>query len=117
MKEIRVQNLKSTRTGEKVANQFLIINETDNTETFQSYDSTIAIVDWNEKTIKIGNDWNYSTTTGKYRNVFFDMMNFPDIANTKGMKKAVEKARKQGFALIQSGWFDDELFKLTLLEK
>ena len=114
---MRVENMVSPRTGEKVANQFII--EDGHKTVFQSYDSTIVtLTDYKGyKTIVFGADWDYSRTTGKYRNVFFDMMNFPDIANTKGMKKAVEKARKQGFALIQSGWFDDELFKLTLLEK
>ena len=65
-----VENMVSTRTGNPVANQFVITGN--GTTTFQSYNSTIAVIDWNERTVKVGNDWNYSTTTGKYRNSFFD---------------------------------------------
>ena len=55
--------------GNKVANQFIIDNK--NKEIFQSYNSIIAVR--NKKTDKITLDsyyWDYSVTTGKYRNQF-----------------------------------------------
>ena len=63
---MKVENMTSTR-GNKVPNQFII---TDNgTEYFQSYKSIIA----KRSEGKIYLDdyyWDYSTTTGKYRNEF-----------------------------------------------
>ena len=63
-----------------VANQFLIVEEGRGAlgnfktkETFQSYDSTIAVKTyWETETeTKLDRDnWDYSTTTGKYRNKF-----------------------------------------------
>lgn len=58
-----------SNSGRSVANQFEI--ETDNGTYFQSYDSIIA------KRMRMSgvifldeNYWDYSTTTGKYRNIF-----------------------------------------------
>jgi len=110
---MRVENMVSPRTGREVANQFIISGN--GTETFQSYDSTIAVIDWNEKTVKIGEDWNYSVTTGKYRNAFFEEMNFSDMATTKGIRKVMEEVKKNGCALVQNRLFDDVLFTVTML--
>ena len=70
MEQFTVQNMTSSK-GNKIANQF-IINFKNGMQVFQSYDSTIAI-----KYNMGGNDiildknyWNYSRTTGKYRNQF-----------------------------------------------
>ena len=55
--------------GNPITNQFIIDDK--NKETFQSYDSIIAVR--NKKTDKITLDsyfWDYSVTTGKYRNQF-----------------------------------------------
>jgi hypothetical protein len=63
---MRVENMRSAR-GNKVANQF-IIND-NGAEYFQSYRSIIA----KKSQGKIYLDeyyWDYSTTTGKYRNDF-----------------------------------------------
>ena len=54
--------------GNKVANQFIIV--TDEGITFQSYNSNIAFIP-NSGKIQLGTDWDYSRTTGKYRNIFF----------------------------------------------
>jgi len=65
---MKVSNFTSNN-GNTIANQFLI-SEKDK-ETFQSYGSIIAVK--NYKTGKITLDkyyWDYSTTTGKYRNMF-----------------------------------------------
>ena len=65
---MKVYNI-TNNNGNKVANQFIIDDK--NKETFQSYDSIIAVR--NKKTDKITLDscfWDYSVTTGKYRNQF-----------------------------------------------
>lgn len=53
-----------------VPNQFIV--NFDNGSVFQSYDSIIAIEIRTSKGRKIylGKDWDYSVTTGKYRNNF-----------------------------------------------
>jgi len=63
---MKVENMTSTR-GNKIANQFLITDNGD--EYFQSYKSMIA----KRSQGKIYLDeyyWDYSVTTGKYRNQF-----------------------------------------------
>lgn len=79
-----VTNMVSPRTGNPVANQFLItINThpksvkeivTSETETkvyFQSYRSIIAVKDMLSDEIVLDQYyWDYSVTTGKYRNIF-----------------------------------------------
>ena len=72
----KVQNMTSNK-GNKIANQFVIY--TDNGSIFQSYNSTIVKID-SGKTYLDLNKWNYSTTTGKYRNIFLN----ENIENTKG---------------------------------
>jgi len=52
-----------------VKNQF-VISDNGNTY-FQSYNSIIVKRDINNK-ITLGNDWNYSKTTNKYRNMFLE---------------------------------------------
>ena len=64
----KVQNMTSNK-GNKIANQFIIY--TDNGSIFQSYNSTIVKID-SGKTYLDLNKWNYSTTTGKYRNIFLN---------------------------------------------
>ena len=65
----RIENMYSpSRSGGKVANQFEI--HFDNGRVFQSYDSIIAIK-LNGK-MYLTNDWDYSVTTGKYRNQFLN---------------------------------------------
>ena len=64
---MKVENMTSAR-GNKVANQFLVTDDKGN-EYFQSYRSMIA----KKSQGKIYLDeyyWDYSTTTGKYRNDF-----------------------------------------------
>jgi len=76
---MQVKNMESPR-GNDVPNQFIITEEGRGAlgnfirrETFQSYRSIIAIVTvWPDKTeVKLDeNKWDYSVTTGKYRNIF-----------------------------------------------
>lgn len=68
------------RTGREVANQFIITEEGRGAlgnfikrETFQSYSSVIAVRTIWEDGTRVELDetyWDYSTTTGKYRNQF-----------------------------------------------
>jgi len=64
----KVQNMTSN-SGNKIANQFIIY--TDNGSIFQSYNSTIVKID-SGKIYLDESKWNYSTTTGKYRNIFLN---------------------------------------------
>lgn len=64
--KIKVQNMQSSR-GNDIPNQFIIY--TDHGTYFQSYRSIIALNQhgqiYLDKTY-----WDYSVTTGKYRNIF-----------------------------------------------
>tara|TARA_R100001510_G_C7550160_1_gene134291 strand:- start:255 stop:524 length:270 start_codon:yes stop_codon:yes gene_type:complete len=65
--KIKVRNMFSPK-GNQVANQF-IINTNEGTY-FQSYNSIIAFRDNNSKITLDDYYWDYSRTTGKYRNEF-----------------------------------------------
>lgn len=54
--------------GNAIPNQFIIT--TDKGVMFQSYDSNIAFRPNNGDKTRLGSDWDYSKTTGKYRNIF-----------------------------------------------
>lgn len=85
IKNLEVQNVKNN--GKEVPDQFEIYYEEDNNhyKIFQSYNS--MIVKWeNGKIIEIGNNWDYSRTTGKYRNLL-----------TRMDKKEFEKMLKEDF--------------------
>ena len=88
---MKVQNMTSS-SGNKVANQFLVY--ADDGIYFQSYDTMIVFQPsgFNGITNPIQldtNAWNYSVTTGKYRNLFL------------GEKKAeTEQELKKEFQLI-----------------
>ena len=63
-----VTNMVSNK-GNKIANQFVIY--TTEGSIFQSYNSTIVKIE-NGKTYLDLNKWDYSKTTGKYRNIFLN---------------------------------------------
>jgi len=65
---MKVKNMTSTR-GNKIANQFIITDDNNNM-TFQSYNSTIAKKIHNGLIYLDEYYWDYSVTTGKYRNQF-----------------------------------------------
>ena len=74
MKHLNVKNMTSA-SGNQIANQFVITMK--NKLIFQSYDTTIAMIEWKQKNgleyqqITLdANSWDYSTTTSKYRNIF-----------------------------------------------
>jgi len=70
---MKVKNITSNN-GNKIKNQFIIIDEDNGHTYFQSYNSMIVkktqitpfinTIELDEKY------WNYSNTTGKYRNIF-----------------------------------------------
>ena len=85
---MKVENIKSNN-GNKIANQFIIIDDVGNTF-FQSYNSMIVkktkvteFIDTIELDQKY---WNYSNTTGKYRNIFLN----ETITETKAKIKSGE---------------------------
>ena len=61
----------TSNKGNDVANQFII--KTDDETIFQSYDSIIAKVDYENNITLDSKYWNYSRTTSKYRNMFLNM--------------------------------------------
>ena len=69
MQNIKVLNMISNN-GNRIPNQFIII--TPEGKYFQSYNSIIAFKDNEGKIILDRNKWDYSTTTGKYRNIFLN---------------------------------------------
>ena len=62
-----VENMRSPR-GNQVPNQFIIW--ADEGKYFQSYRVIIAFIDNNGKVFLDKDYWDYSRTTGKYRNIF-----------------------------------------------
>ena len=68
MKNVKVEQITNS-AGNKVKNQFII--STDDGIYFQSYDSIIAFQSNKKNKIYLDKlTWDYSTTTGKYRNQF-----------------------------------------------
>ena len=72
MNSISVRNCSSPSTGNEVANQFIIRQRTDKgvREIFQSYRSVIAVIDEEGNVTLDRHKWDYSVTTGRYRNQF-----------------------------------------------
>lgn len=64
----KVRQMKSVRSGNPVANQFIIYASDGNY--FQSYNSVIAFKANDGKVILDSYYWDYSKTTGVYRNQF-----------------------------------------------
>lgn len=68
IKRISVENMLGS-SGREVPNQFII--RTEDGRYFQSYRSVIAFVPYGEgKTVLDRETWDYSQTTGRYRNIF-----------------------------------------------
>ena len=84
---MKVENITSSN-GNKIANQFVITDDKQN-EYFQSYRSMIVKKNYEGDQVKIYLDqkyWNYSNTTGKYRNIFLG----ETIKDTKAKIKSGE---------------------------
>jgi len=67
--KIKVQNMASSK-GNDIPNQFII--STKDGIYFQSYNSIIAFKSRDGKTYLDSYYWEYSKTTGKYRNLFLN---------------------------------------------
>lgn len=90
---MKIQNMTSPTSGRKVLNQFIIRDNATSRTTFQSYDSMIATIDYQNNTISLGEDWDYSRTTGRYRNQFFDEQGFSGLASKKALADALETGK------------------------
>ena len=82
---MKVRNMTSAN-GNKIANQFII--EDEEKICFQSYNSMIVTIDYKNQTIIVGENWDYSKTTGKYRNLF--MKDYTRFGRDMGDKKGFE---------------------------
>lgn len=80
---MNVKNIKNL-SGKEVPNQFIMTDNEGNTF-FQSYKSIIVKIDEKEKVTLDDYYWDYSKTTGRYRNIF--------LGETK---KETEKKIKSG---------------------
>ena len=82
----QIKNLQSPRSGNPVANQFMI--STDKYNIFKSYQTIIAKQNRNTNKITLDkNSWDYSATTLKYLKVFL---------GTNKSKKELKEDIKQG---------------------
>ena len=79
---MKIYNIESAK-GNKVANQFEIY--TDKGRYFQSYNSIIVFINKKGQVYLDEYYWDYSTTTGKYRNIFL---------RDSGIKETREKIEK-----------------------
>ena len=70
LKVPKVRNMESPRSGSPVANQYII--DMDSMEVFQSYSTIIAVKRYGKTPFIVldADSWDYSVTTGKYRNEF-----------------------------------------------
>ena len=72
---IKAKNIISNK-GNSITNQIIITDSKKDSETFQSYDSIIAVKTWDKngkrKILLDDYYWNYSRTTAKYRNKFLN---------------------------------------------
>lgn len=84
---VKVENMTSSN-GNEVPNQFIITDG--NVQYFQSYSSIIARKDQGQISLD-EYYWNYSTTTGKYRNMF--------LGETK---KETERKIKEGIYKLEN---------------
>lgn len=94
---MKVTNMTNSR-GRKVPNQFIITDG--NVYTFQSYNSVVAVVDFDNSTITLGSNWNYSTTTSRHRNSFFDLLGLDELADTASVRKAIKDGEVASYKVV-----------------
>ena len=86
---MKVRNITSAN-GNKIANQFEIMDNENNIIYFQSYKSIIVKHDMNLNQVYLDSYfWDYSTTTSKYRNIFLGEK-----------KKETQKKIKEGVYIL-----------------
>lgn len=81
----KVENIEGN-SGEVVKNQFII--RTADAVIFQSYSSIIAV--WQDRKLTLGCDWDYSTTTGKYRNMFINEFTTLRVDGKKDIERLIK---------------------------
>ena len=94
---MKVTNITNSR-GRKVPNQFMINDG--NVYTFQSYNSIIAVVNFDNSTITIGYNWDYSTTTSRYRNKFFETLGLDEMSDTASVREAIKNGSVAGYKVV-----------------
>ena len=85
---MKVRNMQSS-SNNYVPNQF-IITDTQGNEFFQSYNSLIAVRLSSGRVLLNADKWDYSVTTGRYRNIFL----------CEKMKQTKEKIKSAEYYLI-----------------
>ena len=98
---IRIENMKSARTGEPVKNQMLVhvTTEEKSFSVFFSYATKIFTVETDNETgesvLTLGEKFNYSVTTAKYSNQALE-----HVLGVPVNKKVLEKALKSGSTIL-----------------
>lgn len=92
LNNIEVYNMETSR-GNTAPNQFIINME--GYKVFQSYNSTIAIVNWSNDSITLGGDWDYSRTTSKYLYNFLRDLGL-DVYRKEDILKAIKEGKIDG---------------------
>ena len=91
---MKVENMKSVKTGKAVANQFVITDNKHNATWFQSYASMIARIDNNNGVLFLDkNKWDYSHTTAKYRNAFIRDYFASNYASAAGIAAGIKEGK------------------------
>ena len=88
---MKVENMKSVKTGKAVANQFLIRDR--GCIWYQSYKSIIGIVTPDNMLLLDKDKWDYSRTTAKYRNAFVATYFNSKYASSDGIKAGIKAGK------------------------
>lgn len=88
---MKVENMKSVKTGKAVANQFLIRDR--GCIWFQSYKSIIGIITPDNILLLDKNKWDYSRTTAKYCNSFIRDYYNSEYASAEGIKEGIKEGK------------------------
>ena len=99
---MKVRNMESPKTGREVANQFIITDVEKNVTLFQSYMSPIIEIDRTNLVITVHSDYNYSRTTGKYRNKFMEDEGFYELSNIKELDKCIKLGTYENFKVVKA---------------
>lgn len=89
--KIKVQNMINSN-GNAVKNQFVIFVNDDKV-VFQSYDTTICIVDYANRNIFLSPEYKYSVTTSRYFNLFckkYSGILWKFAGNSKALQEAID---------------------------
>lgn len=97
---MKVRNMVSKNSGKEVANQFVISDG--GKVLFQSYESPIVEIDNDEKTVTVYRYYDYSKTTGKYRNQFMADNGFYDMDDKKGFEYFMELGTYRGYKIVKA---------------